>query len=144
MGLPFVWFRVKRLVYTCRQREEKRQKKKCERTERTFPTEGNALGHTVFIYISQPEGRLLGAGCLSYSQWVSSNNLAGSRHSINTFHIEMSLRGSRAWCWFCLGPGKRRVHEGPRRGFLSDAAVMVGEREERVKGGGRKELTSSQ
>ena len=56
----------------------------------------------------------------------------------------MSLRGSRAWCWFCLGPGKRRVHEGPRRGFLSDAAGMVGEREERVKGGGRKELTSSQ
>lgn len=45
----------------------------------------------------------------------------------------MSLRGSRAWCWFCLGPGKRRVHEGPQRGFLSDAAVMVGEREEKVR-----------
>lgn len=45
----------------------------------------------------------------------------------------MSLRGSRAWCWFCLGPGKSRVHEGPRRGFLSDAALMVGEREEKVR-----------
>ena len=84
----------------------------------------------LYIYLySQPEGRLLGAGCLSYSQWVSSINLERSRHSINTFHIEMSLWGSRAWCWFYLGPGKRRVHEGPQRGFLSDAAFMVGERE---------------
>ena len=50
-GLPFVWFRMKRLCIPVGRGRNRLRKRNKKEQRGPFPTEGNALGHTVYLFI---------------------------------------------------------------------------------------------
>ena len=50
-GLPFVWFRMKRLCIPVGRGRNRLRKRNKKEQRGPFPIEGNALGHTVYLFI---------------------------------------------------------------------------------------------